>query len=54
MIRLFSAQDHWRLSGIHREVKIYCTKSIWIADYEVRTTALEPTTGAATLEITVR
>lgn len=51
---LLSAKDHWRLSGIHREVRVYCTDTTWIADYEVRTTELDPTTGAATVSVSVR
>ena len=29
--------DHWRLSGIHRDVRLYLTGTQWISDYVVQT-----------------
>lgn len=49
-----SKQDHWRLSGIHRELKVYCTDAVWIADYEVRTTTLDVAAGVATVDVSAR
>ena len=34
-------QDHWRMSGIHREVLLFCQPKISINDFTVRTTFIE-------------
>ncbi len=46
-------QDHWRFSGIHREVFLYCTGSIFIEDVFARA-ILNPDLVSGTLDTTIR
>ena len=46
-------QDHWWLSGIHRDVLLYVKEPVFIADYAVSTGLPEAPGGPATLDVEV-
>jgi beta-galactosidase len=46
-------QDHWWLSGIHRDVVLYVKEPVFIADYTVATTLPEASGGSATIHVDV-
>jgi len=47
-------QDHWWLSGIHRDVILYVKEAVFIADYTVKTTLPEKRGGPARVEVDIR
>ncbi|QYY36911.1 glycoside hydrolase family 2 TIM barrel-domain containing protein [Ruficoccus sp. ZRK36] len=46
-------QDHWRFGGLHREVFLYSTASVYLDDFFARTD-FDPTTGKGTLDLSAR
>ena len=47
-------QDHWWLSGIHRDVILYMKEAVFISDYTVKTSLPEKRGGPARVDVDIR
>ena len=47
-------QDHWWLSGIHRDVILYMKEAVFISDYMVKTSLPEKRGGPARVDVDIR